>query len=275
MTSAPQFLTSLLDRYKDYNSQSRPSVTLTFAQSIDAKIAGKGGKQLILSGKESMIMTHWMRTMHDGILVGIGTALNDDPQLNTRHLPPRDPDPSSNGHSNPYHLPRPIILDTDLRLSPRCKLLKNFSEGRGRRPWVVCAELAAADSRAEWVDRRKELETAGARVVVLDSEAGANGLLPIPVILETLHKLEIRSVMVEGGAQVIRSFFSQGVTFVDTIIVTVAPTFVGEDGVSYNASLNILESGLFTPIAFLQSSGFKYHSREMFGPDTVVALCPA
>lgn len=37
----------------------RPHVTLTFAQSIDAKIAGKGGKQLALSGKESLLMTHW------------------------------------------------------------------------------------------------------------------------------------------------------------------------------------------------------------------------
>lgn len=38
---------------------SRPHVSLTFAQSVDAKIAGMGGKQLILSGKESLIMTHW------------------------------------------------------------------------------------------------------------------------------------------------------------------------------------------------------------------------
>jgi 2,5-diamino-6-(ribosylamino)-4(3H)-pyrimidinone 5'-phosphate reductase len=80
----------------------RPLVTLTFAQSLDGKIAGKEGKQLILSGRESMLMTHWydidlkptyisipyysqgrMRTKHDAILVGIGTALNDDPQLNS------------------------------------------------------------------------------------------------------------------------------------------------------------------------------------------------
>jgi hypothetical protein len=60
----------------------RPRVTLTFAQSVDGKIAGRDGKQLILSGKESMVMTHWMRTIHDAILVGIGTARNDDPQLN-------------------------------------------------------------------------------------------------------------------------------------------------------------------------------------------------
>lgn len=37
----------------------RPFVTLTFAQSLDAKIAGAGGQQLILSGKDSMVMTHW------------------------------------------------------------------------------------------------------------------------------------------------------------------------------------------------------------------------
>lgn len=38
---------------------SKPFVTLTFAQSLDAKIAGRNGKQLILSGKESLVMTHW------------------------------------------------------------------------------------------------------------------------------------------------------------------------------------------------------------------------
>jgi hypothetical protein len=84
------------------SDSTRPYVTLTFAQSIDAKIAGAGGKQLILSGEESMKMTHWwvitaemfetrpstdasqdrMRTMHDGILIGIGTVVNDNPQLN-------------------------------------------------------------------------------------------------------------------------------------------------------------------------------------------------
>ncbi len=41
---------------------SRPYVTLTFAQSLDAKIAGKGGKQLALSGKDSLVMTHWSVT---------------------------------------------------------------------------------------------------------------------------------------------------------------------------------------------------------------------
>jgi hypothetical protein len=96
----PAFLTETLSNSVT-ESPGHIQVTLTFAQSLDGKIAGVGGKQLILSGKESMLMTHWyasliavrycldlhykarMRTIHDAILVGIGTAVNDDPQLNS------------------------------------------------------------------------------------------------------------------------------------------------------------------------------------------------
>jgi len=112
MTSPPDILLRVLPQSLDETRgplESRPYVTLTYAQSLDAKIAGVGGKQLILSGAESMLMTHWfaitsllsspqpqstllisshrMRTMHDAILVGIGTALNDNPQLNSGSSP--------------------------------------------------------------------------------------------------------------------------------------------------------------------------------------------
>jgi 2,5-diamino-6-(ribosylamino)-4(3H)-pyrimidinone 5'-phosphate reductase len=56
----PAFLTDVLGLARlDFDDITRPYVTLTFAQSLDGKIAGKAGKQLILSGRESMIMTHW------------------------------------------------------------------------------------------------------------------------------------------------------------------------------------------------------------------------
>ena len=56
----PELLTSVLGPYTTTEPpQDRPLVTLTFAQSLDAKIAGINGQQLILSGKESMVMTHW------------------------------------------------------------------------------------------------------------------------------------------------------------------------------------------------------------------------
>ncbi|KAJ3830778.1 dihydrofolate reductase-like domain-containing protein [Lentinula raphanica] len=282
-TDPPTFLSSLLGRYKNSAEQSRPFVTLTFAQSLDAKIAGRGGKQLILSGKESMVMTHWMRTMHDGILIGIGTALNDDPQLNgtsfeckgivkpdqtylARHLPANDSVPSTDGHNHPYSLPRPIILDTNLRFSSHSKLLKNYAEGKGRRPWLICAEPWDSSEKKEWLHRRTTLEKAGARTIVLENDHNTQDHLPIPSVLQTLHRLGILSVMVEGGAQIIRSFLSQIAaestsSFVDTMIITVAPVFVGEDGISYNTV-----SG--------SASKMKHASTAMFGQDTVVGLIP-
>lgn len=83
--SPPEFLSNILSPPIQPHTN-RPHVTLTYAQSLDAKIAGANGNQLILSGKESLVMTHWLRTMHDAILVGVGTALNDDPQLNSMHI---------------------------------------------------------------------------------------------------------------------------------------------------------------------------------------------
>ncbi|ESK92678.1 riboflavin-specific deaminase [Moniliophthora roreri MCA 2997] len=235
----PQFLRSLLSRYSDENPKmSRPYVTLTFAQSVDAKIAGKEGKQLILSGKESMVMTHWMRTMHDAILIGIGTASNDNPQLNTRHLPSRPSNPAKNGHDNPYHLPRPIILDSTLRLSPNCRLLDNYKKGLGRRPWVFCSKLGDDEGNREWMERKQLLEEAGASVITTPTASERHDdNLKLSAVLEYLHEHQIRSLMVEGGARVIRSFFAEE-SMVDTIIVTIAPTFVGDEGVGYNVGLD-------------------------------------
>lgn len=55
----PDLLTAVLGDLSNSRHPNRPHVTLTFAQSLDAKIAGAGGTQLILSGRESMVMTHW------------------------------------------------------------------------------------------------------------------------------------------------------------------------------------------------------------------------
>ncbi|KAG6830904.1 hypothetical protein H0H92_014055 [Tricholoma furcatifolium] len=229
--TAPNLLKSVIAQYDTLPlPDSRPFVTLTFAQSLDAKIAGQNGKQLILSGKESMILTHWMRTMHDAILVGIGTALNDDPQLNARHLPPL---PDGQRHN----LPRPVVVDSQLRLSPTCKLLTNYQSGRGRRPWVISASIRDSPAR----DRLESLEKAGARVIQIPTESN-DGQLPIHEILLALRQHDIRTVMVEGGARIIASFLANSLSLensvIDSLIVTVAPTLVGAEGVGYGVPLH-------------------------------------
>ncbi|KIY69713.1 bacterial bifunctional deaminase-reductase [Cylindrobasidium torrendii FP15055 ss-10] len=213
----------------------RPSVTLTFAQSLDAKIAGNDGVQLILSGKESMLMTHWLRARHDAIMVGVGTALNDNPQLNVRLLP--------SGNS----LPQPVILDTSLRFKTDSKLLNNYRDGTGKQPWLIC-------STGVHPDRVQELENAGAKVIAIASQ------LTVPAVLAKLHNLGIKSLMVEGGARVIGSFLAHP-DVVDTLIITVAPTLVGPLGVGYAAHEST-------------SSKFMQRESQSFGRDTVVVLVP-
>ncbi|EGN95723.1 hypothetical protein SERLA73DRAFT_186910 [Serpula lacrymans var. lacrymans S7.3] len=254
----PAFLTYALGRTGlDLipNAQNhRPQVTLTFAQSLDGKIAGSGGKQLSLSGEESMIMTHWMRTMHDVILIGIGTALNDNPQLNVRLLPQAS-------QSGFYHIPRPVILDSNLRLDTECKLLKNYKGGNGRRPWVFCAQLSSGSPERKM--RKRALEEAGASV--FEIPAAVTGHLSIPALLEQLHALGTRSIMVEGGAKVIGSFLSNSqksdaAGLVDVLIVTVAPIMVGNEGVGYEANTNEGHAPLIQHIR-----------TELMGKDTVIA----
>ncbi|KAL0083522.1 bacterial bifunctional deaminase-reductase [Phycomyces blakesleeanus] len=196
-----------------------PFVTLTFAQSLDGKIALKG-QQLLLSGKESMAMTHRLRLLHDGILVGIGTALIDDPQLNARYVSPTD------------HLcnnqPQPIVLDPRLEFPLSAKLLRNFNNGTGKQPWLIC-----------WTknDQRKlALEKAGALVITIEApDYNVNDYQTcqrpsISSVLRHIKAAGIDRLMVEGGSKIIQSFLQSG--HIDQLIVTTAPTLVGPRGVS-------------------------------------------
>jgi GTP cyclohydrolase II len=182
-------------------SKARPHITLTYAQSLDGSISARRGRPLALSGPESTYWTHRLRALHDAILVGIGTVLSDDPWLTVRLV---------EGSS-----PRPVVLDSQLRIPLEANLLKGQS-GTSRPP-IIGTTPAAPASRAE------ALEAAGGHVLILP--ATAEERVSLPELLERLSDLEIKSVMVEGGAGVITSFLSQGL--VDTVVLTIAPIFVG------------------------------------------------
>ncbi|KDN52709.1 bacterial bifunctional deaminase-reductase, partial [Tilletiaria anomala UBC 951] len=225
----------------------RPRVTLTFAQSLDGKIAGEHGKQVAISGKESLKMTHVMRAMHDGILVGIGTLLNDNPQLNARQL--ASP-PALDG------LPRPIVLDSTCRTPPDCKVIRNAQTGQGKAPLIVCrAADASVDSQEH--ERRLALQAAGATVA--DVPAGAS-TRDWPSVLKTLYEHGIRSVMIEGGSEVISSLLQAHAMLtvqVDALVVTIGKTMLGKEGVGYEGI------GLHDLI---------HHCTREFGQDSVIAF---
>ncbi|GFZ48135.1 hypothetical protein JCM24511_05883 [Saitozyma sp. JCM 24511] len=235
LTSPPAFLVEHLPA-RPHNPE-RPHVTVTWAQSLDAKIAGPGGARVILSGPESMEMTHWLRTMHDAILVGINTIIMDDPRLKIQLVPQDDPS---------LLPPQPLILDPQLRFPLSARILsewnnyvncrdsrddrddRNVRDARGpavvRQPWIVCGDTVPPE-------RREEVERAGARVVPTRLD-GSGRISPnaLPAILSSLG---LGSVMIEGGSRILSSFLhapsrEDGSPLVDSVIVTVAPMFIGE-----------------------------------------------
>ena len=176
----------------------RPYVTLSYAQSIDGSIACRPGRPLALSCRESLMFTHRLRSFHDGILVGIGTILADDPLLTVRHV----------DGSNP----RPIIVDGRLRFPADAQALQHHR----KMPWIATA-------REPDTEREQALVKAGVKVLHIPSDP--DGLVDLALLLAKLGQLNIGSLMVEGGAQIITSFLKH--RLVDQLVLTMTPVYIG------------------------------------------------
>ncbi|WWD20654.1 hypothetical protein CI109_105130 [Kwoniella shandongensis] len=217
-TEAPGFLAQHLPL--DKATTSRPHITVTWAQSLDSKIAGVGGKRVILSGPESMLMTHWLRSMHDAILIGVNTLILDDPRLQINLLP-------SSLNLRP---PQPLILDPHLRFPPTARILSEWNTKpleRGKtllQPWIICSDQVP-------LSQRTSLEEEGARVIAV--KVDEKGHIPPSDLPDIVGKLGLKSVMIEGGSKVLSTFLHQrqredGSVLVDSVVVTVAPMFIGQ-----------------------------------------------
>lgn len=180
-----------------WSETGRPLVTLSYAQSMDGSISHVRGQPLALSGPESLAYTHRLRDAHDAILVGIGTVLADDPRLTVRSIAGKDP--------------QPVILDSRLRIPMQARLW-----GHPRRPWIFSAP--GPDPA-----RKAGIQARGGAVHEIPSSSGR--FLDLSAVLDRLGALQVRSLMVEGGAAVITSFLSSGL--VDQVAITIAPLFVG------------------------------------------------
>lgn len=226
----------------------RPFVTLTFATSLDSALSLAPGTQTALSGPASKAMTHHLRSRHAAILVGAGTAVADDPSLNCRiagvgGYGGGGPDEPLRGQ------PRPVVVDPRARWDwgggeghnkpLLAKVLRLAGEGRGRAPWVVVAE---GEGEKVGVERRRVLEGCGGRV--LEVRTGEDGRMEWGDVLGLLAGEGIESVMVEGGAGVINKLLEpQNVELVDSVIVTIAPTWLGQGGVVVSPPRRVDEQG--------------------------------
>jgi 3,4-dihydroxy 2-butanone 4-phosphate synthase/GTP cyclohydrolase II len=175
-------------------------------------------------------MTHQLRAAHDCLLIGIGTALADDPRLNVRLAEGADP--------------TPVVLDSKLRLPPNSQVLATH-----QRAHIFCSEPIEKTS----ADR---LEAAGATIIPVQSDR--HSLLDIHAVLSELETLQYRFLMVEGGASVIASFLHERV--IDWMVITVAPLLLG------GLHVPLTETGIdrWTP------TRLRIEGTSMLGPDMVI-----
>src|SRR3989338_2699660 len=174
----------------------RVYVTLKSAMTLDGKIAQKQDARSTISSPESRYKSHELRRDHDGILVGIGTVLADDPQLNCR-IPCRKQ-------------PVPIIVDTTLRIPLNAKVLKNAK--------TIIATTKRADKK-----RLDLLQKKGYRVIIFAKESKE---VDIAGLLRELPSFGILSVLVEGGAHINTAFVEHNL--VDHVCLFIAPKFFGK-----------------------------------------------
>ncbi|CEP64223.1 2,5-diamino-6-(ribosylamino)-4(3H)-pyrimidinone 5'-phosphate reductase LALA0_S10e05314g [Lachancea lanzarotensis] len=216
------FLKSYLPSNEEQRPGLKPFVTLTYAQSMDSRISKGKGVRTVISHLETKTMTHYLRFHHDGILIGVGTALADDPGLNCKWSP-------VDKIADMQCSPRPIILD------PQCKwryegskLQELAAQNLGKPPVVVVNKLPA------WTTKAKA-------VTYVEAPVGPDGKFDwLPLFLLLKRQFQLNSIMVEGGAVVINELLSRP-DIVDSIIVTIGAKYLGIQGVEVSPPAGEIE----------------------------------
>ncbi len=197
----------LNERFVVAMRECRPFVLLKAALTLDGRIATAGGRSRWITSAAQRRQARRLRRLHDGVLVGIGTLLADDPLL----LPqPR--------------LKRPfarLVLDSRLRLPRESRLARSAELG----PVIVlCREAPLA--------RRRPLEQLGVRVLCQADETvkagAADGRVSLAWALDALWREGLTSLMVEGGGEVLGSFLRE--RHVDQVALFQAPLLLGGRG---------------------------------------------
>ncbi len=209
--------------------EGRPLVTLKIAQSLDGKTAAASGESRWITGEAARRFGHLMRARHDAILVGIATALADDPELTCR-LPGLE-----------YRSPLRVVLDTRLKLSEWSKLSQTAS---------VTPTLVFTTAEGGGV-----LTACGVEVIKVARDV--RGRPDIAAVLAALGARGVTRLLVEGGGTVHATFLDRGLA--DRLEVFTAPMVLGEAGHSGIESLAAYSLG--------EAPRLRRIARRRFGPD--------
>ena len=183
----------------------KPYVILNAAMTLDGKIATKTGSSEI-SGSEDLERVHEIRKEVDGIMVGIGTVLADDPRLTVHKINARKED-------NPLR----IVVDNRARTPLDFRILNDDAE-------TVIAVSSICDENNENCDRdavlrAKELEK------MVDVFYSSSDTVDLVEFMEYLYNRGIKTVMLEGGSTLNFSMIRDGL--IDEVKICIAPMIVG------------------------------------------------
>jgi diaminohydroxyphosphoribosylaminopyrimidine deaminase/5-amino-6-(5-phosphoribosylamino)uracil reductase len=162
----------------------RPWVILKWAQSLDGKIATHTGDSKWISDAACRAHAHRVRGRVDAVVVGVGTVIQDNPQLTCRYGCAR-------------RVATRVILDTHLRTPLGCQLVDS---ARMTPTWIFCA--AGTPAR-----KVRLFEDVGCAVHMVPKAAGG---LSLPAVLDTLGCAQMTRVLIEGGATLLGRFFEEG-----------------------------------------------------------------
>jgi diaminohydroxyphosphoribosylaminopyrimidine deaminase/5-amino-6-(5-phosphoribosylamino)uracil reductase len=190
---------SLLEGYATHRLLGRPLITLKAAVTLDGAIATTGGDSRWISSQPSRALVHEMRAEADAVLIGVGTALADDPRLTVRHIEGRNP--------------ARIVLDSTLRTPLDSQLVRTATEA----PLI----LAHAEAHKDAIARCDGLPG----VEVLGCGADPSGRVELNELARLLGDKGVLSLLVEGGGQVHGSLLDAGLA--DRFALFVAPKLLG------------------------------------------------
>ncbi len=209
--------------------QGRPHVMLKLAISADGKVAAAGKRPLPITGEAARERVYLLRAQSDAILIGVGTALADDPMLTCR-LP-------GLAAASPVR----VVLDSALRLPLNSRLVQSAREVP---VWVLAGLEAPLAAEASLRAHGVEVWRIGA----------ANGRLDVAAALKLLAARGITRLLVEGGPTVAAAFLAADL--VDEAMLFVSPNVVGDDGID-----------AFNPSAEIALLRLQQGEAEQIGPD--------
>ncbi len=183
----------LNENFITFHTKKRPLVAVKFACSLDGKIATITGDSKWITNEKARIYARTLRSQYQAILVGKNTVLKDNPQLGCR--------------DKKYKDPIRIVLDSQLASPLDYQVFRDNN--------VIVATTCKAPQKKLDILKRKEIN-----VFVFDDE-----IIPIDKLINELRKMNIISIFVEGGSEVIGGFLDN--KLVDKVYVFQAPILIG------------------------------------------------